>query len=66
VVFKGLSELEQLEDDGSIELLFLNCSNRVLAHLPYLIALDYSKRAVVLAIRWVGGWVGLTAVNTWT
>lgn len=26
-------------------------SNRVLAHLPYLIALDHAKRAVVLAIR---------------
>ena len=27
-------------------------SNRVLAHLPYMIALDHAKRAVVLAIRW--------------
>lgn len=26
-------------------------SNRVLAHLPYMIALDHAKRAVVLAIR---------------
>lgn len=37
VVFKGLSELEALEDDASVELLHLNCSNRVLSHLPYMI-----------------------------
>jgi hypothetical protein len=41
---------------SSIELLHLNCSNRVLAHLPYMIALDHSKKAVVLAIRWGECW----------
>lgn len=51
VVFSGFNELEQLEDDSTIELLHLNCSNRMLAHLPYLIALDHVKKAVVLAIR---------------
>lgn len=56
VVFRGLGELQVLEGEGSVELLHLNCSNRVLSHLPYLIALDHTKRAVVLAIRWVEGW----------
>ncbi|KAL4421634.1 hypothetical protein ABPG75_010925 [Micractinium tetrahymenae] len=51
LIFKGLSELEALEDDASVELLHLNCSNRVLAHLPYMICLDHGKHAVVVAIR---------------
>ncbi len=54
-MFRGLGELEALAEDDRIELLHLNCSNRVLAHLPYMVALDHSRRAVVLAIRWVGG-----------
>ena len=29
----------------------LNCSNSVLAHLPYMISLDHGKRAIVLSIR---------------
>lgn len=34
------------------------CSNRVLAHLPYMVVLDHGKKAVVIAIRCVGpGWV---------
>lgn len=51
VVFRGLGELEALADEAGIELLHLNCSNRVLAHLPYMIALDHTRQAVVLAIR---------------
>lgn len=51
IVFHKLSEWEEIRDDESIDLLHLNCSNRVLAHLPYMLALDHSKRAVVIAIR---------------
>ena len=114
VVFRGLGELEELDDDASIEvggwrppvgirlcarcgwvftqphvftcratttaaprclhtppiltrplpqLLHLNCSNRVLSHLPYLVALDHGRRAVVLAIRCVGAWVELCSAR---
>lgn len=60
VLLRGLGELEGKldelqEEDSGVELLHVNCSNTVLAHLPYLIALDHSRRAVVLAIRWVDG-----------
>lgn len=51
VVFTALGQLEAVAEDESLELLHLNCSNRVLAHLPYLIALDHAERAVVLSIR---------------
>ena len=51
VVFAGFNELERMEDDSSVELLHLNCSNRMLAHLPYLIALHHTRKSVVLAIR---------------
>lgn len=51
IVFSGFNELEKLEDDSAIELLHLNCSNRMLAHLPYLIALDHARKTVVLAVR---------------
>eukprot|EP00887_Chlorella_sp_A99_P003991 scaffold11.g3991.t1 len=51
VVLKGLGELEQLEERSDVDILHLNASNRVLAHLPYALFLDRGRRAVVLAIR---------------
>ena len=36
---------------SSVEILMVNCSNRVLAHLPYMVVADHGRRAVVLAIR---------------
>lgn len=50
-VFRALGALGGLSAEPSVELLHLNCSNRVLAHLPYLIALDHERRAVVIAVR---------------
>lgn len=52
-VIRGLEEIDP--EDGfsrkSIELLHLNASNSVLAHVPYLIALDHNRRCVVIAVR---------------
>ena len=54
VVFKGLCELEQLEDDGSVELLHLNCSNRVLVSLGSVSAgPDFSHQPLLCTARLV-------------
>ena len=45
----------------NIELLYINCSNRVLSHLPYLIALDHNENSVVIAIR---GTIGVADIIT--
>lgn len=51
VILNSINELGLLSQQEDIEIIHLNCSNRVLSHLPYLIALDHSERAVVVAIR---------------
>lgn len=61
VVFKSLSALGGMVSDELVEILHLNCSNRVLSHLPYLIALDHAERAVVISIR---GTIGITDLVT--
>jgi hypothetical protein len=61
VVYKSLSELGEMVASESVEILHLNCSNRVLSHLPYLIALDHAEKAVVLALR---GTIGITDLVT--
>jgi hypothetical protein len=50
-VGQGVPSALRFPARSSVELLHLNCSNRVLSHLPYMIALDHSRQAVVLAIR---------------
>ena len=61
VVLKSLSALGEMVSDESVELLHLNCSNRVLAHIPYLIALDHAERAVVISLR---GTIGIADLVT--
>jgi uncharacterized membrane protein YgcG len=61
MIFKSLSALGEMVGDESVEILHLNCSNRVLSHLPYLIALDHAERAVVIALR---GTIGITDLVT--
>lgn len=51
IIIKSLGELGAIEMSEHVELLHLNCSNRVLAHLPYLVALDHKEQAVVIALR---------------
>ena len=60
-VFRGLGKLGEIASDEDIELLHINCSNRVLAHLPYLIALDHAEHAVVIALR---GTIGVADLVT--
>ena len=60
-VFKALNALGEMVADESVEILHLNCSNRVLAHLPYLIALDHAEHAVVIAVR---GTIGVADLVT--
>jgi hypothetical protein len=50
-VLKAMGELRVEEERYGAELLHLNCSNKVLAHLPNLVALDHSRRSVIIAIR---------------
>lgn len=51
VILNSFTELGLLSQQENTEIIHLNCSNRVLSHLPYLIALDHSEKAVVIAIR---------------
>jgi len=60
-VLKSLSALGEMVSDEMVEILHLNCSNRVLSHIPYLIALDHAERAVVIALR---GTIGITDLVT--
>jgi len=50
-IFRAMRQMEALEEEEEVQLLHLNCSNAVLTHLPYMIALDHRKKAVVLAVR---------------